>query len=94
MAENRQPTPRKCRCGDNTRKLIIELALPQIELMEPGDECESKHLFERECWDSLTHAEQIGLGQCIVCLVSQGALSLENLGASPRTANHVVYRRI
>ncbi len=40
-----------------------------------------------------SHAECIGIGNCIVCLVAQGTLPLENLGAGPKSANHVVYRK-
>jgi hypothetical protein len=94
MPDKSHPSLRKCRCDDDTKNLIIEMTMPQIALMDPGDECKAMHLFERACWDSLTHAQQIDLGKCIVCLVAQGLLPLENLGASPKSANHVVYRKI
>ena len=87
-------TRRHCKCADEDKKNIIELASPQIALMTPGEECEVKDLFERECWDPLSHAQQSEVGKCIVCLAAQGLLPLENLGASPRTANHVVYRKL
>ena len=82
-----------CRCDDKTTEIILDLTSPQITLMAPGEECEAKDLFERECWDSLSHAQQIEVGKCIVCLVAQGLLPLENLGASPKSANHVIYRK-
>jgi hypothetical protein len=83
-----------CKCDEEAKINLLDLTSPQIALMAPGDECESNDLFERECWDSLSHAQQIEVGKCIVCLVAQDLLPLENLGASPRTRNHVVYRRI
>jgi hypothetical protein len=83
-----------CKCDEEAKINLLDLTSPQIALMAPGDECESKDLFVRECWDSLSHAHQIAVGQCIVCLVAQGVLPLENLGASPRSANHVIYRKL
>ena len=87
-------TPRVCKCGDKDKKTIIELTSPQIALMTPGEERKAKALFERECWDSLSHAQQIEVGNCIVCLVAHGILPLENLGASSKSANHVIYRKL
>ena len=55
-----------CKCVDNAKKVILDLTSPQIALMEPGEKCEAKDLFERECWDSLSHAQQIEVGKCIV----------------------------
>ena len=83
-----------CRCDEKAKKIILDFIWPQIVLMTPGEECEAKDLFERECWGSLSHAECIGIGNCIVCLVAQGILPLENLSASPKSANHVVYRKL
>ena len=94
MPDKSHPSLRKCKCDGDTRKLIIKMALRQIALMDPGEECESKHLFPGDFWKPLSHAEQIDLGRCIACLVAQGLLPLENLGASPKSANHVVYRKI
>ena len=85
---------RTCKCDENAKKNILDLTSPQISLMASGEERKARQLFERECWNSLLHAQQIEVGNCIVCLVAQGLLPLENLGASPRTANHVVYRKI
>ncbi|MEN8133769.1 MAG: hypothetical protein ABFS45_27160, partial [Pseudomonadota bacterium] len=82
-----------CKCDDKSKKIILDLISPQIALMTRGEECEAKDLFERECWDSLSHSECIGIGSCIVCLVAQGILPLKNLGASPKSANHVIYRK-
>ena len=83
-----------CRCDDRSTKIILDFTSPQIALMSPDEECEASDLFERECWDSLSHAQQIELGKCIACLVRQGMLPLENLGASPKSANHVIYRKL
>ena len=94
MADNLRTIPRKCKCDDDTQKLILVMTSPQIELMDPGEECESKHLFPGDFWKPLSHEEQNELGKCIVCLVAQGLLHLENLGASPKYENHVVYRKI
>ena len=87
-------TPRHCKCDDKAKINILDLTSTQIALMLPGEEREAKDLFEPECWDLLSHAQQSEIGKCIVCLVAQGLLPLENLGASPKTANHVVYRKI
>jgi hypothetical protein len=83
-----------CRCDDKAKKILLDFTEPKTALMAQGEECEAKDLFERECWDSLSHAQQIEVGQCIVCLVAQGLLPLENLGASPKSANHVIYRKL
>lgn len=83
-----------CKCNVKEKIIILDLTMPQIALMAPGNKCESKDLFERECWDSLSRAQQHEVGKCIVCLVAQGLLPLENLGASPKSANHVIYRKI
>ena len=85
---------RICKCNVKEMKIILDLTLPQIALMAMDEECESKDLFERECWNPLSHAEKIGIGNCIVCLVAHGLLPLENMGASPKSANHVVYRKL
>jgi hypothetical protein len=94
MSNTTQQALRKCKCDEKAKKSILDLTSPQIELMDPGDECEAKDLFERACWDSLSHAQQSEVGKCIVCLVAQGLLPLENLGASPKSANHVIYRKL
>ena len=94
MIDAKHSAPRACKCNDKAKKMLLELTWPQINLMAPGEECESKNLFEQACWDSLSHAEQSDAGKCIVCLVAQDLLPLENLGASPKSANHVVYRKI
>jgi len=94
MAIKRHPSLHKCSCDDDTKKLFIELTSPQIVRMKPGEQCKAKNLFERACWDPLSHAQQSEVGHCIVCLVAQGLLPLENLGASPKSANHVIYRKL
>jgi hypothetical protein len=94
MNDTKQLKSRNCRCDDKAKKILLDFTKPQTALMAQGEECESKDLFERECWDSLSHAEQNDVGKCIVCLVAQGLLPLENLGASPKSANHVIYRKL
>jgi hypothetical protein len=94
MNDMTHQTPRACKCNDKAKKLILDLTLPKITLMAPGEERKARQLFERECWNSLSHAQQIEVGNCIVCLVAHGRLPLEKLDASPRTQNHAVYRKL
>jgi len=94
MNDTTHPTPRACKCDDKAKKIFLDLLLPEIALMMPDEERKAKEFFEREYWDSLSHSECIEIGNCIVCLVAHGLLPLENMGASPKTANHVVYRKL
>jgi hypothetical protein len=94
MNDTTHPTLRACKCDHKAKKIFLDLLLPEIALMTLGEERKAKDFFEREYWNSLSHAERIEIGNCIVCLVAHGLLPLENMGASPKTANHVVYRKI
>lgn len=81
-------------CDDDLIKLVIEDVTPIVEAMDIGEERKAKQLFEPELWNILSINTRKDIGKCLVCIVAKGLLPLENLGASPRTANHVVYRKI
>jgi hypothetical protein len=78
---------------DEVMLMVLEHISPWVALMNPGETIKAKGLFDPVFWDLLSDAERIYFGKLVVRLVAEGRVPLENLGASPRTANHVIYRR-
>ena len=74
--------------------MVLDHISPRAALMKPGEIIKAKGLFDPVFWDLLSDAERIYFGRLVVRLVAEGRLPLVNLGASPRTRNHVVYRKI
>jgi hypothetical protein len=75
-------------------QMVLEDISPQVAPMKPGEKIKAKGLFDPVFWDSLSDPERSYFGKLVVRLVALGLVPLENLGAGPRTANHVIYRRI
>jgi hypothetical protein len=73
--------------------MILERISPRIAHMQPGDEATCRTLFDPCLWEDFSESDCSRIGKCVVRLVAEGRVPLENLGASPRTANHVIYRR-
>ena len=74
--------------------MILEHISPRAALMKPGEIIKAKGLFDPVFWDLLSDVERIYFGRLVVRLVAEGRVPLVNLGASPRTRNHVVYQKI
>ena len=74
--------------------MVLDHISPRAALMKPGEIIKAKGLFDPVFWDLLSDAERIYFGRLVVRLVAEGRVPLVNLGASPRTRNHVIYRKI
>ena len=74
--------------------MVLEHISPRVVLMKRGDKIKAKGLFDPDFWNPLSDPERSYFGKLVVRLVALGLVPLENLGASPKTGNHVVYRRI
>ena len=74
--------------------MTFEHISPRVALMNPGEKRKAKYLFDPEFWEPLSDPERRYFGKLVVRLVALGLVPLTNLGASPRTGNHVVYQRV
>lgn len=94
MTETTNLTPDVSDDDHELLQMILEHISPRVALMNPGEKTKAKGLFDPEYWKSITDQERRHMGKCVVHLAAESRVPLESLGASPRTANHIVYRKI
>lgn len=74
------------------KQLVLELILPSVSLMSPGDISDAEGLFPPECWESLSGPDHRSIGTVISKLVAQKKLPLEPSGFT--SSRHNLYRKI
>jgi hypothetical protein len=91
MNDTTHPTPDVSDDDHELLQMILEHTSPRVALLNPGEKTKLKVCSIRILKSVQPERRHIGSAWSALWL---GRVPLENLGASPRTANHVVYRRI